>query len=74
VMLGQLEGDSTVLSGTWLGTYRGGVRRGYFKWHNTRRDGSSNHAPDKDAIIAELLASFTADRQRAYNDACRVAS
>jgi nucleoside phosphorylase len=74
VMLGNLDEDSTVLSGTWLGTYRGGVRRGFFKWYNVHRDGElSGTTVDLDATAADLVASFSAEIQRAYNDACRVA-
>jgi nucleoside phosphorylase len=74
VMLGNLDEDSTVLSGTWLGTYRGGVRRGFFKWYNVHRDGElSGTAVDLDATAADLVASFSEEIQRAYNDACKVA-
>jgi nucleoside phosphorylase len=73
VMLGQLEDDSTTLSGTWLGTYHGGVRRGFFRWHNIQRDGEENaRRVDVDSIVTHLIASFTDDRGRSYNDACGV--
>ena len=42
VMLGQLGNDSTVLSGAWLGTHKEGIRKGFFVWHNTARDGRVN--------------------------------
>jgi hypothetical protein len=74
VMLGQFDEDSTLLAGTWLGTHRSGVRRGFFKWYNTRRDGIASPIPvDHDAIATALLSSFTQDVPRGYNDCCRVA-
>jgi nucleoside phosphorylase len=75
VMLGVFDEDSTVLAGTWLGTHRLGVRRGFFKWYNTTRDGQETAVRrNPDELVAELISSFTDDRLQTYNDACRVAS
>lgn len=45
VMLGHFEEDSSILAGTWMGTHRNGVRRGFFKWRKpigTERKSTSN--------------------------------
>jgi nucleoside phosphorylase len=73
VMLGEFGEDSTVLSGTWMGTHRGGVRRGFFKWYNVdRADKSKGMTVGLESTVADLVGSFTDDIQRSYNDACKV--
>jgi nucleoside phosphorylase len=60
VMLGQLDDDSRALSGTWLGTHRGGVRKGYFKWYNIEREGNETRvAFDLQSAANDLIARFT---------------
>jgi hypothetical protein len=60
VMLGQLDDDSQTLSGTWLGTHRGGVRKGYFRWYNVRRDNIETEIHfDLRSATHELVTTLT---------------